>query len=112
MSSTVIPETNGLELSCTFAEGSQAQSCILTLCKKENYIIEGSCLNIHVSRNVSIERISNLSPGLYTITEVAEVESDGNVTILRSEEALELFDVVIITHSTSPGLKLSCRMLF
>ena len=26
----------GLELDCTFAEGSQAQSCILTVCRLEN----------------------------------------------------------------------------
>ena len=60
-------------------------------------------MNVHLSRNII--RVVTLSPGFYTIAEVAEVESDGNVTIIRSEVALELFDIVItpIHHSTNPG---------
>ena len=61
-------------------------------------------MNVHVSRNVSAERIMTLSPGLYTIAEVAEMESDGNITIISSG-ALELCDITIIPiyPSTNPG---------
>ena len=85
----------GLELSCTFADGSQAQSCILTVCKMENdIIVEGSCINTTITRDpqflTSSGQLTNLQPGLYTISEVAEVESDGGVTIFRRRgEVLE-----------------------
>ena len=109
VSITATPETGVLELGCIFGEGSQAQSCILTICRKENNnIIEPSCMNVHIDRNILTEMIKNLSSGLYTIIEVAEVERDGNVTILRIGGALQLYDLEIITPippSTNSGLK-------
>ena len=81
----------GLELSCTFAEGSQAQSCILAICRMENSM-EVSCMNITISREEPqiSGRQTNLQPGLYVVREVAEVESDGQVTIHGRRDVLEL----------------------
>ena len=82
----------GLELNCTLAEGSQAQSCILNVCRIENGVL-GSCTNIlTIGRDdpQTAGRISNLPPGLYAVREVAEVESDGQITILERKNILEL----------------------
>ena len=89
MNGTVLP--GGLEFNCIFAEGSQAQSCILTVCRMENGI-EESCMNITISRedNTESQQISNLQPGLYTVREVIEVENDGQLTIHRKKNVLEL----------------------
>lgn len=56
-------------------------------------------MNVHMDRNNLTEMLAlkNLSSGLYTIIEVAEVERDGNMTILRIGGALQLYDVEIIT---------------
>ena len=83
------PIAGGLELSCTFAEGSQAQSCILTICNGTYLEI---CRNISISREdpQTSGRLKGLDPGLYTIRKVAEVESDGQVTVHRRIVVLEL----------------------
>lgn len=55
-----------------------------------------------------LKRKKTLPSGLYTIIEVAEVERDGNVTILRIGGALQLYDLEIIISippSTNSGLK-------
>ena len=51
-------------------------------------------------------RITNLQPGLYVVREVAEVESDGQVTTLSRRNVLELIILSPpITNSTIvPGL--------
>ena len=100
MSGTAI--AGGLELSCTFAEGSKAQSCILTVCKMENGAAV-SCMNIAINREdpQTSGQITNLQPGLYVVREVAEVESKGRVTTLSRRDVLEL----MIT-TTSGMLKL------
>ena len=36
------------------------------------------------------QQVANLQPGLYTITKVAEVESNGQLTIHRKRNVLEL----------------------
>ena len=84
----------GLELSCTFAEGSQTQSCILTIYKTmslENGM-EMFTVNITISREnpQTSGRVSNLELGEYVVREVAEVESDGQVTTHRRRDVLKL----------------------
>ena len=91
----------GLELSCTFAEGSQAQSCILTIYRRmslEN-AMEIFTANITISREnpQTSGRVSNLELGEYVVREVAEVESDGQVTIHRRRDVLKL----VITQACS-----------
>ena len=78
----------GLNLSCTFAEGSQAQSCILTVCKVENGNSEGdSCMIITIARNrqlsTSSNQVTNFEPGLYSIRNVEEIESDSAITTVQ-----------------------------
>ena len=102
----------GLELSCTFAEGSHAQSCILTVCRMENYSVAGSCMSININRDSedpqTSVRIMNLQPGLCVVREVAEVESDGQITTLSRRNVLELIiSPPPIVNSTIPGLPLS-----
>ena len=76
--------SGGLELSCTFAEGSQAQSCILTVCRIEN-AVEDSCMNTTISRedHHSGIQLVGLQHGLYVLRKVAEVERDSQVTVHR-----------------------------
>ena len=97
--------TGGVELSCTFADGSQAQSCILTICKMENGF-EGSCWNITISRAESTkgQQVANLQPGLYTIIKVAEVESNGQLTIHKKINILELRVIEPPPSTTISGL--------
>ena len=81
----------GLELSCTFAEGSQAQSCILTVCRLENGM-EKYCRNVTINRERLQEsgQLTGLQPGFYTLRNVIEIESDGSVTIQRRTDVLQL----------------------
>ena len=100
----------GLELRCTFAEGSQAQSCILTVCRLESGALI-SCMNITINREDPQRsgQIMNLQPGLYVVREVAEVESDGRVTTLNRRDVLELMSLLITTTSIIPGMLKLCR---
>ena len=105
--------TGGLELSCTFADGSQAQSCILMICKME-YGVTEFCMNITISREESIvgQQVDNLQPGLYIIREMAEVESDGQLTIHRKQNVLELRVTEPPPSTTIPGLYIILAMLY
>ena len=101
----------GLELSCTFATESQARSCVLTISG-----LDDDCIWITIE-NVTIARSNNLLTssgqktvfclGVYTITEVFEVESDGTVTVVESIDPLqiEITDLppVSTISSTGPG---------
>ena len=81
----------GLELSCTFAEGSQAQSCILTICRIEN-AMEVSCMNATIGREdrQSGIQLLGLQRGLYVLRKVAEVERDGQLTVHGIIDTIEL----------------------
>ena len=85
----------GLELDCTFAEGSQAQSCILTVCRLENGM-EEYCMNLTIVREnlQQSKQLTGLQPGLYTIKNVTEVESDGSMTLLRRTDELDSTKVI------------------
>ena len=96
----------GLELNCTFAEGSQAQSCILTVCRMEIDIIE-SCWNITISRDdpQTSARQTDLQPGVYVVSKVAEVESDDQIIIHSRRDVLNLTitESASATTFTTPG---------
>ena len=81
----------GLELDCIFAEGSRAQSCILTVCRLENGM-EEYCINLTMVREnlQQIGQLTGLQPGLYMVKNVTEVESDGSVTLHRRTDILQL----------------------
>ena len=97
----------GLELSCIFAEGSQAQSCIITLYRIVENDIELFIVNVSISREnpQASGRISNLELGEYVVREVAEVESDGQVTIHRRRDVLKL-----LVNETAPATTLESTM--
>ena len=82
----------GLELNCVFAEGSQAQSCILTI----YMILEGGMdtiiASVSINRGNSQEnrQVLNLDLGEYVVRSVAEVESDGQVTTHRRRDILKV----------------------
>ena len=93
MSGTAI--AGGLELSCTFAEGSQTQSCILTIYRTlENGVgifIANMTINRSSRENPQTSGwISNLELGEYVIRQVTEVESNGQITIHRRRDVLYL----------------------
>ena len=89
MSDRAIP--GGLELDCPFAEGSRAQSCILTVCRLENGM-EEYCMILTIVRESHQQsgQLTGLQPGLYIVKNVTEVESDGSVTLLRRTVVLQL----------------------
>ena len=93
----------GLELSCTFVNGSQAQSCVLTVCRVED---GSSCLlTTTITRNggslTFTEQVANLPPGMYTIRQVAEVERDGEVTVVRGIDVSGAVNVVAAPTTTA-----------
>ena len=102
VSGTAIP--GGLKLNCTFAEGSRAQSCIITLCRIENGM-EVFCMNVTISREDSAQTfVINLQPGLYSVKEVAEVESDDQVTVIeRKFLQLEYLITESLQTTSMPG---------
>ena len=83
MSGRAIP--GGLELNCTFADGSQAQGCILTISRILESGMDRFIVNVSITRvnSHSIGQVLNLDLGEYVVREVAEVESDGQVTTHR-----------------------------
>ena len=99
---------SGLNLSCTFAEGSTAQGCILTVCKVETERNEeNSCTNITVVRNRQTSssdfQVTTLEPGIYTITQVQEIESDGVITTVQLENSINVSVEQPSHPSTTPG---------
>ena len=92
----------GLELNCTFAEGSQAQSCILTVCRLGNGI-EEYCRSVTINRESPQQggQLTGLQPGLYTLRNVTEVESDGSMTIHGRTAVLQL-NITEPPPTTSP----------
>ena len=98
----------GLELSCTFAEGSQAQGCILTIYRILENDMERFITNISISRvnPQTSGQVTNLDLGEYVVREVAEIESDGQVTIHTRRDVLKLLvaEPAPITTSASTTL--------
>ena len=86
--------------------GSQAQSCLLTVCRVED---ASSCvLSAIITRNSGsltfTKQVTNLPPGMYTIRQVAEVERDGDVTVVGGfdvGEAVYVIDVLTTTGTPS-----------
>ena len=96
----------GLELSCTFVNGSQAQSCLLTVCRVEDdNAVEGLCISITIRNTymfTSTKQINNLQLGKYTITHVTTT-SGGEVNTVRGIE-LDVLQVRITDLVTSPSM--------
>ena len=72
--------------------GSQAQSCLMTVCRVED---GSSCiLNTTITRNggslTFTKLVTNLPSGMYTIRQVTEVERDGEVTVVRGIDVGEV----------------------
>ena len=92
----------GLELSCTFASGSQARSCVLTVCRVENEVIdEGSCVNITITRNENAATKMVDQLGEYRIREIAEIESDGEMTTVRIIDSPQPASVTVLPTTTT-----------
>ena len=95
----------GRELNCIYAEGSQAQGCVLLICNSS------LCINVTIPRDSQsnfIEQVNQLRLGDYTVTAVAEIEEDGEITSLRTRDALELMInfpplELVTTESIPPG---------
>ena len=76
------------------------------MCGVENEVTdEGSCVNITITRSAqaltsSTRHVVSL-PGVYSIREVIEVESDGEMTIVRLIDSLGLGHVTILSPTTT-----------
>ena len=88
--SEVLANSDELKLSCRFLRGSRAQGCILTVCEQRNgETTQESCTNITIERDpnshISTKKVMDFRrrSGVYAVNEVAEIESDGSVTVLR-----------------------------
>ena len=97
----------GLELSCMFATGSQARSCVLTVCRVEdNSILKESCTYSTISRSTNSLTSSKQEPistsGMYSIVQVGEVESSGRVTVVELMGEISIYLPPVSTTST-PG---------
>ena len=88
MTGRAIP--GGLELNCTFAEGSQAQSCVLRVCRIENDTEKCKNLSIRRESPQKSSQLTGLQPGYYVVKNVTEIESDGSMTIHRRTDVLQL----------------------
>ena len=94
----------GLELSCTFANGSQARSCVLTVCRVENEVIdEGSCVNATIIRNENTATKMVDQLGEYRIREIAEIESDGEMTTVKIIDSPQPAIATILPAITKTG---------
>ena len=80
----------GVELSCTFTEGSQAQSCVLTVCRIENDTEKCKNLSIRRESPQKSSQLTGLQPGYYVVRNVTEIESDGSMTIHGRTDILQL----------------------
>ena len=106
----------GLELSCTFAEGSQAQSCVLSIYRILENNGDRFITNISISREnpQAIGILANLDLGDYVVRDIAEVERDGQMTIhIRIDELeLSVIESAPVTTSAStmltPGVFIYC----
>ena len=97
--------SGGLNLSCTFVSGSQAQSCLLTVCSVED---GSSCItNTTITRNggspTFTKQVTNLPPGMYTVTQVAEKERDGEVTDVRGIDMGGAVNVTDVNTTSTPS---------
>ena len=101
MSGRAIP--GGLELDCIFADGSQAQSCTLTISRLLEGGMDRFVVNVSISRvnSHSSGQVLNLDLGEYVVREVAEVESDGQVTTHRRRSILTLLITKLAPIATS-----------
>ena len=102
------PIAGGLELSCTFATGSQARSCVLTVCRVEdNSILKESCTYSTISRNnnllTSVKHEPISTSGMYGIVQVGEVESNGRVTVVELMSEISIYLPPVSTTPTTPG---------
>ena len=98
----------GLELSCTFATGSQARSCVLTVCRVEdNSILKESCTYSTISRNnnslTSIKQEPISTSGMYSIVQVGEVESSGRVTVVELMGEISILYLPPVSTTSTPG---------
>ena len=92
----------GLELNCTLAEGSQAQSCILTLVQENG--LEEFCRNVTINRESPRQsgQLVGLQPGFYIVRNVIEVENDGSMTIHGRIDVLLQLNIAEPPPTTSP----------
>ena len=103
MSGRAIP--GGLELNCTFADGSRAQSCTLTISRILESGMDRFIVNVSITRvnSHSSVQVLNLDLGEYVIREVAEVESDGQVTTHRRINSILTLLITELAPITTSG---------
>ena len=83
-----------LKLTCNFLGNSTAQGCRLTLCKLDDEV-SLPCMNVSLSRDSPIVVLEDLVGGVYMITLVADLEEDGNLSVLSDLSPLALQQIAL-----------------
>ena len=68
------------------------------------YILSDWSVEYDRAESIKGQQVANLQPGLYTITKVAEVESNGQLTIHRKRNVLKLRVIEPPPSTTISGL--------
>ena len=61
---------------------------------------------------VLAQKVTNLQSGLYTVREVAEIESDGQVTIHKLKDVLELLITEHLSSTTSTSMTFRYQVVY
>ena len=87
-------------MNCVFIRGSQAQGCRLTICQKQgnDTLAQPQCRNVTIRRDQnhysSNKTVTGFNSGLYTISQVTEIEKDGSETVVPEFDST----VSVYTH--------------
>ena len=109
--SLTVDGPGSLKLTCDFLANSAAQGCHLTLCKLEDGgdAFSLSCMEEVLSRDNHIVVLRGLVEGVYMITLVADMEVDGNLSVVSDLSHLALQQVVLwrgqpVTANSTPPI--------
>ncbi len=83
--------TASLQVGCTFVKDTLAMGCELTVCKTGDEM----CTDFRLSPANPATILSNIEPGTYTITQVAEIEQDLRKVVIRSDVPLGTLEATL-----------------
>ena len=103
---TLAPQAAGLLVSCVFLERSAATGCEVTLCRREGQGQLTLCMSVMLEPATPSTLVGGLAAGTYVITQVVEVEGDGertevNINSVQGSLEAMLTTIMVITPITS-----------
>lgn len=87
-----------VRVSCSFLANSSARGCRVTFCKLEvgEMSSPSPCKEIELSLDSPTSIVMGLPEGVYKITRVADVEEDGNLSVLSDVSPLVLLAISVM----------------